>query len=126
MTCRCAGIDAECTFGCQERSVRTFDSGATRDTDEGKLNYRRFFSSLVLERRAKYMEKHRFQSNGELRDPDNWKNGIPLEAYADSEWRHHWELWNLIESGVTSGDAVEETICALMFNLEGYLYELLK
>ena len=106
--------------------MRKFDTGATRDTAEGKLNYRRFFSSKVLKRRAEYMEKHRYQADGQVRDPDNWKKGIPLEAYADSTWRHHWELWALLEEGKTAGEEVEEAICALMFNLEGYLYEILK
>lgn len=108
-----------------QQTMRKFETGATRDTDADKLNYRRFFSPQVLKRRAEYMQKHRVQADGALRDPDNWKKGIPLEAYADSEWRHHWEFWSLLERGIVRGEDVEESICALMFNLEGYLFELL-
>ena len=106
--------------------MRKFETGATRDTDAGKLNYRRFFSPRVLKRRAEYMEKHRIQADGVARDPDNWKKGIPLDAYADSAWRHHHEFWSLLDEGVTDGTNVEEAICALMFNLEGYLDTILK
>lgn len=139
----CCGPDG-CTFGCRDSdldavgdlegypeipdwrpTIRTFDSGATRDTDEGKLNYRRFFSPKVLKRRAEYMEKHRIQSNGEVRAPDNWKKGIPLEAYADSLSRHHHEFESLLEDGIWGGYSIEDVICAQMFNLEGFLYELL-
>lgn len=106
--------------------MRRFDTGATRDTDRHKLNYRRFFSPRVLKRRAEYMEKHRVQADGQVREPDNWKKGIPLLAYADSAWRHHFEFWQLLDEGETAGPRVEEAICALMFNLEGYLDTILQ
>ena len=106
--------------------MRKFDSGATRDTDAGKLHYRRFFSPRVLKRRAQYMETHRIQADGVARDPDNWKKGIPLDAYADSAWRHHHEFWQLLDEGQSSGPEIEEAICALMFNLEGYLDTILR
>ena len=135
-SCNCVGVEAPCTFGCPPGTIfttdgdpreviRVFNSGATRDTDEGKLNFRRFFSPRVLRRRAEYMEKHRIQSNGELRPPDNWKKGIPLEAYADSLARHHQEFQELLESGVWGGEQIEEILAAVMFNCEGFLYELL-
>ena len=98
--------------------IRQFNTGATRDTNENKLEYARFFSHEVLKRRAEYMDKHRKQSDGKLRDPDNWKKGIPMEVYKDSAFRHFHDWW--------SGKDEEEAICALMFNCEGFLFELLK
>jgi len=35
--------------------VRTFDTGATRDTEDGKLDYEGFLSGRVLKRYAEYM-----------------------------------------------------------------------
>jgi hypothetical protein len=104
--------------------VRTFATGATRDTDQHKLSYEGFLSPLVLRRYAEYMDKHRVQKDGTLRPPDNWQKGIPLDVYADSEWRHHMEFWTL-HRGYGDGD-IEEAICAAIFNLSGYLHELLK
>src|ERR1700689_1532352 len=111
--------------------VRKFDSGATRDNDTGKYDYEAFFSPLVLERRAEYMHKHRIQPDGSLRAGDNWQKGIPLEAYAKSEARHHHQFWKLHRGYPTADEKgnpvdLQEAICALMFNLEGYLFELLK
>ncbi len=103
---------------------RTFDTGATRDTEDGKLDYEGFLSPLALQRYAEYMHEHRVQKDGTLRDADNWQAGIPLDVYAKSEWRHHMEFWSL-HRGVGEGD-IEASICATIFNLFGYLHEVLK
>ena len=106
-------------------SVRQFETGATRDTSEGKLAYEGFFSPLVLQERARYMHQHRVQSDGALRAADNWQKGIPLEAYIDSGWRHFMDWW-LNHRGYESRESLKEALCALMFNCEGYLHEVLK
>lgn len=72
--------------------IRTFDTGATRDTDEGKLDFEGFLSPLALERFAEYMNKHRQQSDGSLRDSDNWQKGIPVKQYMKSMWRHFFAV----------------------------------
>jgi len=105
--------------------VRKFDTGATRDTDQGKLDYDGFFSPQVLERRARFMHKHRKQADGQLRDGGNWKRGIPKEQYLKSLLRHVMDVWKEM-SGIRTQDGLEEAICASMFNLEGLLYEVLK
>lgn len=101
--------------------VRTFDTGATRDTDEGKLDYEGFLSPLVLERYAQYMHKHRQQSDGTLRDSDNWQKGIPVTQYMKSLWRHFMAVW----TGYRKGNPSEEDICAMLFNTMGLLHEML-
>lgn len=111
--------------------MRKFDTGATRDTDANKYDYEAFFSPLVLERRAQYMHKHRVQPDGTLRDGDNWQKGIPLAAYMKSLWRHFMDIWKGHRGLQTYSDPEDrammiEAICAAMFNLEGYLHELLK
>lgn len=124
-------INADCLSDQNEEKIRKFSTGATRDTDTGKYDYEAFFSPLVLERRAAFMHKNRVQKDGTLRDGDNWQRGIPLETYAKSEFRHHMEFWKL-HRGLPAVDEkgqsvdIETAICAAMFNLEGYLFELLK
>ncbi|MGH9967984.1 MAG: hypothetical protein ACREBG_09165 [Pyrinomonadaceae bacterium] len=115
-------------IGSPPAEVRVFSTGATRDTAEGKLEYEGFFSPQVLQRRAQYMHKHRIQKDGSLRAPDNWQKGIALDAYADSLLRHMVDFW-LYHRGVgyqvVEGD-LEDVLCAIMFNAEGYLFELVK
>jgi len=104
---------------------RNFETGAYRDTDEGKFDYEGFLSPLVLERYAEYMNKHRTQSNGELRDSDNWQKGIPKLVYIKSGWRHFFDWWKAHRK-YTTRDTMEDILCALMFNVMGYLHEVLK
>ena len=111
--------------------ARIFETGATRSPEDGKYRYDRFFSPDVLRRRAKYMHQHRIQSDGQIRDPDNWKKGIPIESYIDSMLRHVVELW-LYYYGETDGEVYDDleakldTLCAIMFNCEGLMYEEMK
>ncbi len=108
------------------RSTRQFDTGAIRDTDEGKLQYEGFLSPLVIRRYAEFMHKHRVQSDGSLRDADNWQSGIPLEVYADSGWRHFMDWWGWQRKCWNPKEGIEESLCALLFNVSGALHELLK
>jgi hypothetical protein len=105
--------------------IRKFDTGATRDTDEGKHDFEGFYSPLVVNRFGEYMTRHRKQSDGSLRDSDNWQKGIPKDAYVKSGFRHFHDWW-LQHRGLQGKDDIEESICALIFNAQGYLFELLK
>lgn len=105
--------------------MRTFDTGATRDSEDGKFDYEGFLSPAVLHRFAAYMHHHRVQADGSLRDSDNWQKGMPIPAYMKSMWRHFMDVWALHrgrpEFAVT--DDIEEALCALLFNAMGYLHE---
>jgi hypothetical protein len=107
--------------------MRNFDSGATRDTSEGKLDFEGFLSPAVLNRYAEYMNKHRTQADGNLRDSDNWQKGMPKETYMKSGFRHFFDWWSnhrKVKSAIK--DDIEESLCALIFNASGYLFEVLK
>lgn len=104
--------------------MRTFDTGATRDSDTDKLDPEGFLSPVVIERFCEYMHKHRFQADGQMRDSDNWQKGIPRDAYMKSLWRHVLDLW-LEHRGFPSRDGLEEALCAICFNAMGYLHEVL-
>lgn len=105
--------------------IREFKTGANRDTDFDKHDPEGFFSPLVIERFNQYMHKHRKRSNGALRTSDNWQLGIPKEAYMKSAWRHFLNWWKE-HRDYKSREGMEDALCALMFNVQGYLYEILK
>lgn len=113
----------------QSDGVKVFETGATRSADTGKLDYEGFLSPLVLARYAEFMNKHRFQKDGALRDSDNWQKGIPLKNYMKSGWRHFMDWWKIHRGYATEGyegESREEVLCALIFNAMGYLHEILK
>jgi hypothetical protein len=119
-------------------SVRTFSTGATRDTAEGKIDPEGFLDPLVVAAFSEYMDRHRVQRDGSLRDSDNWQRGFPRAAIIKSMWRHFLDLW-LLHRGhaprsadhltLYSSRGIEavrqEIACALLFNVQAYLREIL-
>lgn len=110
--------------------MRVFQTGATRDSCDAKIDPEGFLSPTVVLRYCQYMDKHRKQADGKLRDSDNWQKGIPLDAYLKSMWRHFLDVW-LCHRGhdpahEEEGYDIEEALCAIIFNASGYLHELLK
>lgn len=109
--------------------MREFDTGATRDDDDSKLDYEGFLSPIALQRYAQYMHKHRTQANGELRASDNWQKGIPTEEYRKSLVRHILDFWILERTRDFCGDMADERedlLCAILFNTFGMLHEFTK
>lgn len=111
-------------------TVRTFTSGATRGSEDGKLDPEGFLSPLVIVRYSRYMDKHRRQADGALRASDNWQKGIPLPAYMKSMWRHFLDVWLFHReqppTHVEPDYDMEEALCALIFNASGMLDALLR
>jgi len=108
-----------------ENQMRTFASGATRNVDINKLDYEGFLSPLVLKRYAQYLHKHRKQADGNMRASDNWQKGIPLDTYMKSAFRHFMDLWAQ-HRGFAGEEDMEDSICAVLFNVMGYLHERIK
>jgi len=107
--------------------MRQFDTGATRDLDDDKLDFEGFLSPTAMMAFASYMHEHRKTANG-LRASDNWQKGIPMDAYMKSMWRHFFDVWALhreVPGCAETADMVE-ALCALMFNVQGYLHETLR
>lgn len=113
------------------QKIRQFDTGATRDTDQNKLDYEGFYNPRVLEIYAQYLNKHRVQSDGNLRDSDNWQKGIPKNVYMKSLCRHLIAVW-LIHRGYIAKDnkenivTLKDSLCGTIFNAMGMLLEILK
>lgn len=110
----------------QGTTIRQFKTGATRDTDGGKLHIVGYYSPLVMERFSQYMLRHETQSDGKMREPGNWKKGIPQDAYLDSLVRHVLDVWLEQETGSGSREGAEEALCGILFNAQGLLHERLK
>jgi Domain of unknown function (DUF4406) len=106
-------------------TLTTFASGATRDTSDGKLDYEGFYNPLVVERFAEYMNKNRIQSDGSARSADNWQKGITRASYIKSMWRHFMDVWKN-HRGLETEATLEDALCAVIFNAQGYLFELLQ
>ena len=105
--------------------TRTFDSGASRNSSENKLDFEGFLSPLVLRRYAEYLHSHRALEDGTTRDSDNWQRGMPLTVYMKSLWRHFMGAWSQ-HRGWKSDDSMEVALCGIIFNASGYLHEVLK
>lgn len=114
--------------------IRTFDTGATRDSDEDKPDFTGILSPEVLLRFGQYMKEHSIQKDGTRRAYDNWKRGIPRDAYIQSLFRHFIDLWQMHELDKEYGDQaddkdakiIEDALCAILFNCQGYLHEYIK
>lgn len=112
--------------------MREFNTGATRDSDDGKNDYEGFLSPLVIEAYGNYMTIHRKQADGKLRDSDNWQKGIPKDAYIKSLWRHFLDFWFLHRGHkrydkITGKEiTIVEALMAILFNVMGYAHEVLK
>lgn len=108
-----------------EAAGRYFDGGAYRDTDAGKLDFEGFLNPLVLQAFGEYMDAHRKQSDGRLRDSDNWQAGIPRAEYLKSLLRHVHDLW-MEHRGYESRDGIDEALGGIVFNVMGFWLETLK
>lgn len=108
-------------------SMRTFDTGATRSSDAGKIDPEGFLSPLVIERYCQYLNKHRVQADGKLRDADNWQKGMGKSTYMKSAWRHFLDMWKTHRTtGPVEREVFEDSMMAVLFNVMGYAHECLK
>lgn len=105
---------------------RTFESGASRNADEGKLDFEAFISPNALRAFAEYMDENAWL-NEERRAGDNWQKGIPTDVYVKSLWRHFFDVW-AIHRGVPTLDVedMKHALGGVLFNAFGLLHELTK
>lgn len=98
-------------------SVTTFDTGAIRDTQEGKLDFIETLSFTALHRFIGYMtEKKRKYGAG------NFKKGIPIDSYEKSLMRHIDKyMRNKYENG--QDEPNEDHLAAIIFNVFGIMHE---
>jgi hypothetical protein len=118
----------------QAPKMQQFDTGATRSDDTNKPDPEGFLSPVVLEAYMEYMQEHRVQDDGKVRESDNWQKGMPLNKYMKSLWRHFFQLWQLhrghtpkpeLRAGVLVPVTKKSACVGVMFNVMGYLHVLL-
>lgn len=110
--------------------VRTFGSGATRDTSTDKPEFAGFLSPAVIRAFGRYMHTNRKQSDGSLRDSDNWKKGMPRRVFVESMFRHFIDVWGFVVDdddipGIREDDAID-ALMAIIFNAQGLAREILR
>jgi hypothetical protein len=110
-------------------AMRMYDTGATRSSDSDRDDPEGYLSPLVIDRFNQYMSRHRIQANGTPRASDNWQRGMPKPAYMKGAWRHFLHWWTRHRGWPVrdplAGANIEEDLCALLFNVQGYLHTLL-
>ena len=109
------------------KKIRQFESGATRDSEDSKNDYEGFLHPLVIQAFGDYMTRHRKQSDGKLRDSDNWQKMFG-EKHKDvcikSMWRHFLDLW-LFHRGYEGRDNIEDALAGIIFNAQAYWLKIL-
>lgn len=103
--------------------MRTFNTGATRNNEEGKFDYEGFLNPLVLEVFAEYMNEHRLQKDGTIRASDNWQKGMPDDVYLKSLIRHVMDVWKKHRTGNYQIKEMLDALSAIFFNTQGMMLE---
>ena len=105
--------------------IRKFETGADRDLDDNKIDFRGMYSPLVLKAYGEYMHAKRIRKDGTIRSNDNWKKGFPYKSFMESGWRHFMD-WYTEHEGYKTEEGVKTALMGLMFNAMGYLHQILE
>lgn len=127
MNCRAIYALGDCSCEAGENvcdDVAQFDSGATR-SGETLYDPEGFLSPYVVEAYSKYMEKHRTQADGQLRNSDNWQKGMPKARYMRSLTRHFLDVWKVWRRDKADIRLLLDPLCAMLFNVQGMILEVL-
>jgi hypothetical protein len=97
--------------------MRTFETGAVRDSETGKADYVETISWTAFGRYADYMTGKKTKY-GE----GNFKKGIPIDVYETSMVRHIQKyLANKYEGAQL--EPAEDHLSAILFNVFGIMHE---
>ncbi len=111
-------------------SMDKFETWATRSSDKGKIDFEWFLNPLVLESFWNYMLSHQVQADWQLRSSDNWQKWMPIDNYMKSLLRHAFDVWKLHRWYEVYKEwkywGKEECLNALFFNVQWYLFEIVK
>lgn len=105
-------------------NITQFNTGAIRDTQDGKLDFVETMAWMAIAEYSKYMtaKKAKYGSG-------NFHKGIPVESYQASLMRHIVKYLCIAECrqrGVIPPawmEAHEDHLCAVIFNTLGIIYE---
>lgn len=116
--------------------MRKFSSGATRDSNDDKVDYLKITPAIIDHSFGQYMRRKRVQPDGSLRDFDNWQGGFgdtPEEnarQCLDSIDRHVKDI-ALILDGYTVNErgtpiSLEDSWNAIRFGSQAGLFHFIK
>ena len=97
----------------KEEKNRQFDTGAQRDTGEGKLRM-----SLVPQQELKRVMK-RYLDGAEKYGENNWMKGMPLSVFYDCAHRHLDAWWSDEPSEDHAAAVVWNMLCAMYIERNG-------
>lgn len=98
-------------------AITKFNTGAIRDSQEGKEDYVETISWTAMKRYAQYMTSKKVKYGA-----GNFKKGIPIESYEQSLLRHIQKyIQNKYEKGTI--EANEDHLAAIVFNVFGIMHE---
>jgi hypothetical protein len=106
-------------------NVREFATGATRDTDENKLDVEAYLSPEFIRAFSMFMHFHQQMPDGSMRAGDNWQKGMPLDVLMKSATRHHLDWW-LAHREYQISEGRLWAIFGLVFNAMAYASEYMK
>ena len=109
---------------------RVFETGADCSSDAGKPHPSRAWSPLVIAKFAEYMRRHNCDAQPKPRREDQWQLGFPQDSFIESAWRHLEAVWAIHQGYEWRDDRgnlvdLEEALCGVIFNVQGYLHQLL-
>lgn len=97
--------------------ITKFNTGAIRDSQEGKEDYTETISWTGLKRYAQYLTEKKSKYGG-----GNFKKGIPIDNYEQSMLRHVQKyMANKHENGNVEKD--QDHLSAILFNVFGIIHE---
>lgn len=97
--------------------ITKFNTGAIRDSQDGKEDYIETISWLAMKRYAKYMTGKKYKYGA-----GNFKKGIPISNYEQSLLRHIQKyLSNKYEGSDIEKN--EDHLAAIVFNTFGIMHE---
>ena len=99
--------------------MRMFETGAIRDTDEGKLDVEAYLSPEFIRAFSVFMHFHQQLPDGTRRNGDDWQKGMPLDVLMKSATRHHLDWWIAHRDGQTAEGRLW-SIFGLVFNAMAY------
>ena len=109
---------------------RVFVSGASRSADDDRYDPEAALSPRVLEYYCTWIHGCNRRADGSIRSDDNWQLGIPLNVYAKGLMRHQLHFHSRHRGAPVrdpkANRGIKEDLCAIIFNAQGYLHELLK
>jgi hypothetical protein len=101
----------------EKKEIRTFKSGAIRDSEQGKESYVETISWTAFRRYSQYMtgKKEKYGAG-------NYKKGIDIECYEESLMRHIVKYF----ANKYEGENLEKNddhLSAILFNCFGIMHE---